>query len=166
MFRALTSFLTVTLLSLSTLVSNEGNLRRVSDSLLCVETPSYLLTVPSDIFLIILYIWVPLQGLVAIDTFDSESTNELELECVRDVGGRSKSRPAAANQLTLGEGDEMKQNPRNKINRVVKKYFFAISPMNIAVPDLGSRDRDVVLVRRGACWGNPKGGREFGMGRD
>jgi hypothetical protein len=25
------------------------------------------------------------------------------------------------------------------------------------VPDLGSRDRDVVLVRRGACWGNPKG---------
>jgi hypothetical protein len=34
------------------------------------------------------------------------------------------------------------------------------------VPDLGSRDRDVVLVRRGACWGNPKGGWEFGMGRD
>ncbi len=34
------------------------------------------------------------------------------------------------------------------------------------VPDLGSRDRDVVLVRRGAWWGNPKGGREFGMGRD
>jgi hypothetical protein len=34
------------------------------------------------------------------------------------------------------------------------------------VPDLGSRDRDVVLVRRRACWGNPKGGQEFGMGRD
>ncbi len=25
------------------------------------------------------------------------------------------------------------------------------------VPDLGSRDRDVVLVRRMACWGNPGG---------
>ncbi len=36
----------------------------------------------------------------------------------------------------------------------------------LLVPDLGSRDRDVVLVRRMACWGNPKGGREFGMERD
>jgi hypothetical protein len=34
------------------------------------------------------------------------------------------------------------------------------------VPDLGSRDRDVVLVKRGACWGKPEGGREFGLGRD
>jgi hypothetical protein len=84
--------------------SNEGNQRWVSDPLLCVETPSYLLTVPFYIFLIILFIWVPLQGLVAIRTFDSERTDELELECVRDVGGRSKSRPAATNQLTVGGG--------------------------------------------------------------
>jgi hypothetical protein len=34
------------------------------------------------------------------------------------------------------------------------------------VPDLGSRDRDVVLIRRMACWGNPRRGREFGMGED
>jgi hypothetical protein len=27
----------------------------------------------------------------------------------------------------------------------------------ISVPDLGSRDRNVVLVRHGACWGNPRG---------
>jgi hypothetical protein len=26
----------------------------------------------------------------------------------------------------------------------------------VSVPDLGSRDRDVVLVRGWACWGNPK----------
>ncbi len=36
----------------------------------------------------------------------------------------------------------------------------------LIVPDLGSRDRNVVLVRRGACWGNPRGGWEFGMGRE
>jgi hypothetical protein len=36
---------------------------------------------------------------------------------------------------------------------------------SLPVPDPGSRDRDVVLVKRGACWGNPKGGREFGIGR-
>ncbi len=35
-----------------------------------------------------------------------------------------------------------------------------------SVPDLGSWDRDAVLARRGACWENPKGGREFGMGRN
>ncbi len=40
-----------------------------------------------------------------------------------------------------------------------------ITILSCIVPDLGSRDRDVVLVRRGACLGNPKGGREFGMGR-
>ncbi len=34
------------------------------------------------------------------------------------------------------------------------------------VPDLGSRDCDVVLVRRMACWENPRGGREFGVGKD
>jgi hypothetical protein len=28
---------------------------------------------------------------------------------------------------------------------------------NMSVPDHGSRDRDVVLVRRIACWGNPGG---------
>jgi hypothetical protein len=33
------------------------------------------------------------------------------------------------------------------------------------VPDPGSRDRDVVLVKRGACRVSPRGGREFGMGR-
>ncbi len=38
--------------------------------------------------------------------------------------------------------------------------------MVLIVPDLGSRDRDIVLVRRVACWRNPKGGREFGMGRN
>ncbi len=32
----------------------------------------------------------------------------------------------------------------------------------LAVSDHGSRDRDVVLVKRGACWGNPRGGRELG----
>ncbi len=36
---------------------------------------------------------------------------------------------------------------------------------NCTVPDLGSRDRDVVLVKRRACWGNPEGGWEFGLGR-
>jgi hypothetical protein len=36
----------------------------------------------------------------------------------------------------------------------------------VLVPDPGSRDRDVVLVKRGACWGNPRGGWEFGLGRD
>jgi hypothetical protein len=39
--------------------------------------------------------------------------------------------------------------------------FFIV----VVVPDLGSRDCDVVLVRRMACWGNP-GGWEFGMGKD
>ncbi len=50
----------------------------------------------------------------------------------------------------------------NKLSLVVSRCI----PHKIAltVPDLGSRDRDVVLVRRKACWGNPKGGREFGMG--
>jgi hypothetical protein len=28
----------------------------------------------------------------------------------------------------------------------------------VCVQGLGSQDRDVVLVRRVACWGNPKGG--------
>jgi hypothetical protein len=35
------------------------------------------------------------------------------------------------------------------------------------VPDLGSRDRDVVLVHKArGLLGKPKGGREFGMGRE
>ncbi len=43
---------------------------------------------------------------------------------------------------------------------------FSLLTLIWIVPDPGSRDRDVVLVKRGACWGNPKGGREFGLGRD
>ncbi len=41
----------------------------------------------------------------------------------------------------------------------INKYFL-YSP----VPDHGSRDRDVVLVRRGACWVNPKGARNLEWG--
>ncbi len=40
--------------------------------------------------------------------------------------------------------------------------------INVAVPDPGSRDRDVVLVKRGVCWGNPRGAGIWngeGMGR-
>jgi hypothetical protein len=62
---------------------------------------------------------------------------------------------------------------RNTLTLVYFKYLFSFIlttqyySMNLTyctVPDLGSRDRDVVLVRRVACRGNPKGGREFGMG--
>jgi hypothetical protein len=31
----------------------------------------------------------------------------------------------------------------------VKKFF-------VIVPNLGSQEHDFVLVRRGACWGNPR----------
>jgi hypothetical protein len=41
-----------------------------------------------------------------------------------------------------------------------KKYFI------VPVPDLVSRIRDVVLVRRIFSSGKPRGGREFGMGRE
>jgi hypothetical protein len=34
------------------------------------------------------------------------------------------------------------------------------------VPDLGSRDRNVVFVRRTFSSGKPRGGREFGKGRE
>ncbi len=37
---------------------------------------------------------------------------------------------------------------------------------NKTVPDLVSRNRDVVLVRRIFSSGKPRGGREFGMGRE
>jgi hypothetical protein len=36
----------------------------------------------------------------------------------------------------------------------------------LLVPDHGSRDRDVVLVRCTIYLGKPRGGREFGMGRE
>jgi hypothetical protein len=36
----------------------------------------------------------------------------------------------------------------------------------VTVLDLGSRDRNVVLVRRTISSGKPRGGREFGMGRE
>jgi hypothetical protein len=48
------------------------------------------------------------------------------------------------------------------------------SKVDLFVPDPGSRDRDVVLVKRGACWGNPRGvgklswggtGEDLGRGR-
>jgi hypothetical protein len=53
-----------------------------------------------------------------------------------------------------------------QVNSFLLQASLKFSLKCIGVPDLGSRDRDVVLVRRVACWGNPKGGREFGMGRD
>ncbi len=34
------------------------------------------------------------------------------------------------------------------------------------VLDPGSRDRDVVLVKRGLCWGNPRGVGNLEWGRD
>jgi hypothetical protein len=44
--------------------------------------------------------------------------------------------------------------------------FVIYSTMCLVVPDHGSRDRDVVLVRRTIGSGKPPGGREFKMGRE
>jgi hypothetical protein len=46
--------------------------------------------------------------------------------------------------------------------------FYPFEIRVIFVPDLGSQDRDVILVRRRAWWGNPNGGGNLeggGMGR-
>jgi hypothetical protein len=40
---------------------------------------------------------------------------------------------------------------------MLKIFIYLCFALSVSVPDLGSRDHDVVLVRHIACWGNPGG---------